>query len=666
MAWVTEYDMTWRGLKGAWGYIYLQRDEGVYQNSLYLLGEGMQISRSFPSWEDHVARTNCTFTIATNDDDFYALVNLMTAVAGQVRVLVTNESASSVPIIMFEGFLNVETVNRKMLKYSNLTLTASGLLNKLQYVHPTSIDVLQYMTLIDIIDDCLSLTGTAHPIYVQCSLYEYNSALSAGQTLFNRIGIYTEAFWKNNIERKSALEILESILASANCYLYWHEEAWYIMHYQDFNQDRDFVIYTGGTSAGYGYADTGTTEAYAVERQNIHDNALMHQVGDTQDFQVIPGKKQVDVKMNQKEFFNLLNPDLTESSDTATAEPLLVKREWLSYELGSPFQWSDRGQRWQDIDNSIRRFSHDIVSGSLQLNGLTTRFTTSTNGFDTMLIITFKFAVSSIAHLGSWMDETEFKDNPEATTITFYWYLATYESIIANRDFVWYNDTTEEYELVLDGDEQTEYNTLEITAADLDPDFLTYTGTIKIPIGTVFSSSSGDSDDLDLVFRMGTELVDKTGETAAPAHVVYYGDFKASISGPAEDNFLQGVVTTDFLDKITIEMDMFDAGWNYRNSLVRPTSFIYLTDLWGYGDTGYSLADWMMMIKFRLYRISRQKIVMDTIDDGLSIYPLGTPWLDDKQSNKVFIQLSEVFYPQRNTHRIQLYEFDDTEDITLI
>ena len=296
---------------------------------------------------------------------------------------------------------------------------------------------------------------------------------------------------------------------------------------------------------------------------------------------------------------------------------------------------------------------------------MTTRFTTSTNGYDTILIIDFKFGVANTDLLAAWFGDSQFEDNPQDTTITFYWYLCTYEAIIANRDFFWLNPATENWEYVIDGDVQTNFNILEITAADLDKDLLTYTGTLKIPIGDLVSESSGDSDDLDLVFRMGTEEVSKTGEASSPAAVCYYGDFRASISGQPEDNLLRGDITTDFLDKKIIELALFDSGWNYRNGLVRPTSFNFLTQLWSYGgsdDTG-TLAEILMKSKFRLYRIARQRITMTVHDPTFATWSLVAPFVDSKQSNKIFIMLGHTHRPQSNYREVILYEYDDTEII---
>jgi len=671
MAWVTEYDLGWHSPNKN-GTIYIQRDGASYVSPLELAGGSLEIKNSIGGWEEHVARMNCSFTIVNNLSDFYELMPLMTISAGQVRVIVTNDSYQSEPVVIFEGFINCEAVSQDMLNFADLTLTASGLLSKLQFHHPVDVDTIQYMSLIDIIDSCLTMTGSAYPIYVNCDLYEVNAALSSGQTLFNRTALHTELFWKNNIERVSALDILEAILKSFNCYLCWSNQRWYINHYPDLNETRTYVVYSSGVS--YGYADTGGTSSPGLLlRQQIHGSPLHKQVGFTQVLSVIPGLQQLDIKSAQKDFFNLINPDLSNFTRTAVAEPTLDRREWLAYDDALPTNWALGSERMKDINNAVRRWSYDITHGSNQMNGLTTRFTTSTNGFDTELIITFKFGLQFSHHLCDWYTDggVEFRDSPELTTITFYWYLCTYETVIANRDFFWLNPSVgyppkPGYEYVVDGDVATNFNILEITAADLDKDLYTYTGTLKIPIGALVSDSSGDSDDLDLCFRMGTEMVSKDGETPEPAGICYYGDFKASVSGQPENNLLRGDITTDFLDKMVIEIDLFDSGWNYRNGLIRPTGINYLTQLWTYGGGSNTLAEILMKAKFQLYRVARQKIEMTIHEPYFPEWSILWPWEDSKQSNKVFISLSVTHRPQSDMLDVILYEYDATEVINLV
>jgi hypothetical protein len=192
MAWVTEYDMTWRSPTTS-GDLYIQRDGGSYISPLKLKHDSIEISRNLPDWESHIMRSNCSFTIVNDCSDFFELLPLMTIADGQYKIVIESGTET-----LFEGFLNCETVSQNMLHFSEIKLTASGLLDKLQYIHPTEIDTLQNMSLISLIDACLCLTGSNYDIYVNCSLFENSAYVSVTDTLFNKTGIYTEMFWENN------------------------------------------------------------------------------------------------------------------------------------------------------------------------------------------------------------------------------------------------------------------------------------------------------------------------------------------------------------------------------------------------------------------------------------------------------------------------------------
>ena len=216
MAWVTEYDMTWSS-GNAYGSIVIQRDGGSYLRSLSILRDSLELRTHLPDWESQVVRQNCSFTILNDLDDFYELMPLMTISNGQLKIVVEITSPQSA--VLFEGYLNCEAVNQQMLNNANLRLTASGLLDKLQWESPDSVDTLESRSLIGLINDCLRLTGSEYDIWVNCSLYESNAPLGTGQTLFNRTAAFTELFWENNITQMSALDILKTILRTFNCYL---------------------------------------------------------------------------------------------------------------------------------------------------------------------------------------------------------------------------------------------------------------------------------------------------------------------------------------------------------------------------------------------------------------------------------------------------------------
>jgi hypothetical protein len=664
MAWVTEYDMSWNSGTSS-GYIYLQRDGGSYITSLTLHGESLEIRNVIPSWDQPVAKMNCTFAVQNDMSDFYTLLPLMTISNGQIKVVVTHSGTSSTEVVIFEGYLNCEAVNQQMLQYSNIRLTASGYLSKLDNEYPTSLDTLQYMSLIDLIIDCLTLTGSVDPIYVNIDLYENNSTPSASQTLFNRNAAFSELFWENNVDRMSALTILETIMRSFNCYLFWYDQKWYIEHYADLNETKSYVIYDPVTSGGYGYTDTGTTDSWTLYQQPIHQNPDFMQVGETQYLKVNPGLKILDFRMNLKQYFNFFWPDLADMFTSVSSEPVLQnRRQWWNFgSVNVEWPTAQKGEAFRNIANSAYRSGYDITTGSNQMNGLSTRFAITVHE-DTEVVIKFKFGVFNAS--------TFFITILKEDTITFPWYLAIYDDTPANRDYFVYDEDTETWSLEVDGDPEVDFNELTISVGDLDEDLHTYEGTLTIPVGTVISTSSGDEDHVDLCFRMGTEYAHDTSgtESDTPASGCYYGDFEAVINETPRGNLIRGTVVTDFRDKKTITLDLFDAGWSYRNSIFRfvTASRYDLAEDWTYpGLSGIdSLENHLMRAKYQIYRIARQKISMDLFSTDQPLLPLIQPWVDSKQSNMVFVILSTIFKPQENIQSVELHEYDNLEVINLV
>jgi len=659
MAWVTEYDMLWTSPTGS-GSIYLQRDGGSYIMPLTLAGDSLEIRNVIPSWDDPIARLNCSFTIINDLSDFYELMPLITISNGQIKVVVTHDTIDISPVILFEGYLNCEAVSQKMLDWSPINLTASGYLSKLDNSYPSSIDTVDFNSLINVIGDCLTMTGSADLIYVSCSLYENNSAIVGNQTLFNRNAVWVEIFWKNNIDRMSTLEILSAILKSFDCYLFWKEQIWYIEHYADLGGNKEYIIYD--PASDYGYTDTGGVSLEYPTAFQIHSDPNFKQVGDTQNISINPGLKRLDIKLDLQQYYNLFHPDLADASQTNTAEPLLSsRRAWWVYDSGASIEWMYRGEPFRNISNAIYRSGYDVTSGSDQMNGMSIRFGL-TALYDTELVIKFKFGVYSTARF--WLYPSD------EITITFNWYLALYDSVVADRDYIWWDPVAEDWTIVDDGDPEVNFNTLEISASELDADLHTYEGTLTIPIGEIYpGTSSAAENHLDLIFRMGTENAEHSLETDKPADACYYGDFSAVINENTRTNLLRGEVVTDFLDTKVLNYTLFDAGWNYRNSIYRYVNqYRYdLAEDWTYdGVTLDVLENWILKSKFRLSRIARQKITMDVHSSTETMLPLLQTWEDNKQSDMEFVQLSTIYRPQKDIQTIELYEYDNTEVINLV
>jgi len=660
MAWVTEYDMTWRSRQGsgATGSVYLQRDGGSYQMGLTLRENSLKITNSLPSLEDPIVRTNCTFTVINDLSDFYELLPLMTISNGQIRVVVTLYQPYPLSSIdIFVGYLNCEAINQNMLNKSDLNFTASGLLNKLQYDHPVSADILQTISLIDLIDDCLTMTGSSYPIYVHCSLEELNNALGAEETLFNKTALFTEILWENNIDRMSALDILKMILKSFDCFLYWYQDYWWIEHYPDMgiidgSYHKTYVQYDTGTSAGYQYADAGSDVVVSLDAtRDIHDKVNRPQVGDTQVLSITPGMKYVEIRLDQKQYFNIINSDLTDITYNTDIFPLPAWRQWIAYDDAN-VDWGYAGARFFDIANSIYRTGWSTVAVNGYGNGLTTMFKLTLKS-DTQLTLKWKYsAVSETIIPGS--------SALEDYTITFTYWIAVI--VGASTYFLFYNESagTWTYNVATVA---TALQTIEVSGSELDPSTFSCEVSLTIPIGDTLVNTT-DPPDVNVYFGIGTEEFDDGIITPQPSAYAAYGDISATISETADNNLIKGSVNTAFLNELIVDLELFDSGWSYRNVLLTGSNFHLRATEWGYASSSDSLARRLLASKFRYYNVARQKITLDYITDEL-LHPLQL-WLDNKQSDKKFILTGDAFLPEADRHSVELTEYDDETEINLI
>lgn len=661
MAWVTEYDCTWWNRNGTvGGNVYIQRDGGSYQQPLTMSFGSLEIRRSLGNWDSGVIRSTCTFSIENDLSDFYTLMPLMTISAGQMKVVVTTTGGGSGGATLFEGYLNCEAVSQDMVRHSNIKLVASGLLSKLEHVYPVDVDTVQYMTLIDIIDACLVLTGSAYNIRILHSLYELRTPLSTGQSLFNRTGLWTEIFWTNNIDRMMGLEILETILKTFNAYLYWHDGYWYIEHYEDLGDalnspyQKTYVEYTTGVS--YGGTDAGSEQTVTIGVPGeIHDPDNKPQVYGKQMLSVNPGMRQINIRKDHKTFYNMINWDLTDVTLITTSEVTPDRRTWNAFDPPSGLDWLYPGLPAFFIENSIYRSGYDISTYSQQLNGLTTRFMVTVQS-DTELTIKFKWI-----WVGAYPG---FLTSPGNYEIHFYYYLRN-----TDDDYYVYGTSTGDWTLVSSGSPTVDYNTYVVSGTELNLDGVlpTFEGSFTVSLGEALAPS--DAIDQDLVFRMGHELiVPLVSGSDSPAMWCWYGDFEATISETPEENLLEGTLVTDFLDKKEISIDIFDSTWSYKSALLRYAltgSYWVLTRHWTYDHANYdTVARWLLISKFRLYNTARQKIDVTYISS--TPYQLMQIWTDSKQSGKYFILTGDAFRPEADEHDLSLWEYDNTTEINLI
>lgn len=693
MAYGNKYQIKFHGREESGptlGNIYIAEKDYVGSVTILKLAEhALNVKYIFDNWDSHIIGLRCQFNIVNDNADFYAYLELMTATERQFKVTVQIDSPSSRAMPLFEGFIDCNNSEQRMLNYQTIRLTASSYLSKLSGVRLNAVDTLQALTFIDLIDDILTSTGRSDNIRINSSLYPEAASLSSGQTLFNRTGVFTELFWKNNIDRKSALEILNIILKTFDSYIYWWNGYWYIEQFDDlYETSKTFVEYTTGVS--YGESDSGSNVIESSVVQDIHDMQFINQ---SQILKTIPGYQLIQVNLNLEDgvLLNLVNNDWYLATGVSGTVPYPDKRSWQYWDGITHLQFTNYYAlteksifNYKTISNAIFRVlnysdAQEQDSSDKTYRGLYTKFDTTIDE-NSRLQISWKWA-SDKGAFGVWDDELGWHH-----AFHFYWYLR----ITPGNNYVVYNYTTKTWEIVA-GTEQSALQEVVINSddSDFDRDNIACKITINIPLNELGSSYYGDQT---FVLGIGTETVELSDISNFPVELQtdYYsayfdgydyqaagqafpivvgaaiGDVAVTTNSTLKNNVVEGSINTDFLNRKEVTLELSDVeSQNYKSGILIGTNLDTRTAQWtNDGVNFYTIAEKDLQNLFRLYHQTQQKITARIHETTQQLRPF-TLLQDSKQSNKKFLLIGINFFPTKDVYNLEFFEFDADSTINL-
>lgn len=655
MAYGLRYQCGWHSYKDTQaGYVYIYQEgySGAVEN-LILKAGGLKIEYVWGDWENPIIGLRCSFEIVNNKTDFYELLPLITANEREYFIKVERIEPSASVMSMFEGYINCKDNEEGYYRYSTIRIYASSYLSKLKYVTPDSIDVWETDFFINVINNCLNLTGSSYNIRVNSSLLTPDDDAAIGvsaRTLFNLSGVHHEIFWDDNIERNSSFEIITKILKSFDCYIYWYDGYWYIERYADlWSETKNYVEYDHSVTYDYATAGTWVEETVtAVDFVDYYKLRMSQRIGMT------PGKKQIEINLNQQDMFNLLLNDY--SDIVAVADPPAPWPDLRQWEYKDGTNTFTAISNYKTIKNGIWRtiFTGDVFP----YTGLYTRFRMTVSD-NTSLTLSFKYALD--------LDNFLHADELEDLTFYFHWYLrdssGQYLVYIESSD-LWILDTRTA---------AAGTNEQKVLGSEFDQKLGTVDVKVTIPIGDLKDST--EIEDIDFAMCIGYEYYYQSGSTTKriPASV-YFGDAKAYASGERSENYVKGESNANFLDKLTIDLDIFDSDTlNIKNCIFRGTLLDtrtqeWMDDLMSSAGEALSLVDIKLRDRFLLYNIARQAL-RTKIQTPVFYKPLSL-WIDSNQNTSViekyFVLTGHTYYPETDEMDILLSEYDNTEDINLI
>ena len=670
MAYEKRYQASWGSTsKGGLVYIYELDYADSVIDTLELEGKGISISREINDWEDYILALVCEINIVNNGDNYFDLLDLLLATERKYKVVVEKSTAPS-PYVIFEGFLNVEVGQQRYLKYSIIRLVASSYLSKLEHVYPASFDTLQNLTLIDIINEILTSIGSEDNIRVYADRYPVEDTLATGQTFLNKVGLYTEVFWINNIDRKTSFEILGSILKSFDCYMYWYDGYWYIEQYDVlWTTSKYYIEYVSGDTYTPAQAGSVIVAPVLFPVSDVHD---LQFINTSQLLSTIPGNNLVQIRINNQSFLNLTINDFSNATgvDTDVPNPTTI-RSWMYWdEGGDDMTWfpSATGPH-KNMDESILRLITSPGYTAYE-RGLYTKFATTVYE-ETKLSLKFIYSFEDLAHAG-----VPFTGVWENYTWTFRWYLRIIMPGYPDYPFIRYDYLgSGEWEIVGNTGATPEEASLQeivIEGTEFDPDNQSVEVSINIPLGLIAGiiESGEDSHNYSFVFCIGTETCHRhPGGYYNPAAIAHFGDVNITTSGHDLDtNIIEGNANSDFLGKKVIELDLADVSdLNYKNGFLRGTGLLEQTTEWTDGSSDSKpLVDWILVDKFRLYNVSKQRITSEVLMMNTSSLRLFSLYTESKQSGKQFILMGYRYVPSEDLYEVDLLEYDNSTAINLI
>ena len=655
-------------------FTYIKLDSSATSESLVLAHDGIEIGCQFMDWNEPIFKQNAQIDILNIDSsygaNFFKLMPLMSAEEREFRVKIVETNPSS--YTFFDGYLDSDAVEQQYLSNRPIRLVASNYISKLENVNiPIVNDINSRSSLIDVISSSFKTIGVDTSIYVNMTICPSGITKQSNNSALNLCVVDNEVFWKNTTEQDNGLEILNKVLKPFDSYLYWWNGNYYIERYDDlYSYPQSYVNYR--TDVSYGYNNYGTSVTKYDTSSNIFTNKHIDQ---GQLLTIQPGLNKIEVKLNSERYTSLVNNDWNPVIDNSTSLSTLPQPygSWLCW-------WEYAGEI---MGNPL--YSHYYVNNSTVI-GMTNPlfrnlapFNEGTISWTYGLWSSFQFTADDPAQYKTTVLKLNYNFAPAGTEVPPRQsapqdFIVTYAMEIRNHESAgglylkqdpndnrWY---IKPGITLADGMNEVIFKDSELEAPGYVKEI-----SVSIPIHdvsqNVFASMKGD---YDMVLHIGVTRKRNTDQTNVRSSLLYeyIGDFEITVQQDEQDNLITGLINNKFLNKKTIELDLFDIhNYNYKNGIYTFGGAAQRrTESWHDSKTtDESLPAKLIRNKAKLFQKSRQTI-SSTIITNQYLKPLSA-WYDSNQPTKKFVLVDYQFIPTRKEYTCRWNEYDNDTSINI-
>lgn len=337
MAWVQRYRGFFQssGLGACTVFIFKQDYTGSLED-ITIQADGINITVETKDYYEPIISTSAEIAIVNDKDDFYELDELFSVSDNEYLVTIISDT-----YYLFRGYIPCEVVEQVWLRKGIVALNATCNLNRLDQYKPTILSDPGIVSLMDLIEHCLSFTGLDLLIYVNITLRADNAdpPNTTNNTCFDQTYIDTDLYYEDSVTVKDCRTILESILKSFGCVIYYYNDKWYIERVVDLGSvTKHYVVYNNGSY--------WTTDDVANTHFILGDDSTsnLRCINANQTIKYCPGLHSIEITKNEKareNFANYTFDDITKVQTLSTLEYV-----------------SPAYQHWQTINESYVTTQH--------------------------------------------------------------------------------------------------------------------------------------------------------------------------------------------------------------------------------------------------------------------------------------------------------------------
>lgn len=646
----------------------------------------------------NIISSSMDMEIINDSGDFNKFDPLLYAEEREFQVLLLIDD-----ITVWEGWLINDLSEQNLGDYSIIKFTFTDYLKRLEDVETPEITLGEKSYLLQILRQCLNLTGWAYDLRLNTNFYPEGAWAVWGNdppqwfySMYEQVQVMNDVFFQDELTTQSAYNTIQNILEINHSFLYVYKGKWYIEQYSQITDPSDDsegghwmdIIHGVGSSA----LEDSTYDPDENQPADITDiissqlTRIHKQDGDfkyieqSQRLQYESGLKELEIKLSRNTFDTLVLNNFSE-------DPLSISSYGFSNDAYIR-KWG--ASEFLDTDyfavgynyRGINKFLRYIYAGG-------------TSPFRRGVSQVFEFSYNSKGDF----------DNPTMLSVRYKWTSPNFDDVIATGDRVQVIGRISIRNVTSGDPDQSSFLKVEdgvlswdnggLPAAHDDNIQKSYIGltpklesskvvefTYDFDITQLWESGTPVDQAWNITFLAtlyryanGDDDIDDNDENLVGTQII--GDIGVNVSAGTEDNIINYEVTDDFFKKESFELTLFDTpNFNYRNGLLYDNE---RTSLWGMGDPSVgdgqdqinlkSIIDHYASFLYSYYSETRliltARIDIDEFLKPLTIITDDNIYKDSESIIMDFILFEYEYDLYTNIMRIRANEYGN-EDINII